>query len=85
MLRVSTLPDICLARRVLRDVKERGISPEKNIIAWMRDVRPMWDKYNRFELINENVLEHTHLIPGDDNTKLERLSIIDVILYKFLM
>jgi uridine kinase len=81
VLRVSTLPDICLARRVLRDVKERGISPESNIVAWMQDVRPMWDKYNRFGLSNEHVLDHTHLIPGDDNAKIERLSMIDTILY----
>ena len=40
---VNTPPDVCLARRILRDAKERNITPEDNIHRWLQDVRVMWN------------------------------------------
>lgn len=45
ILYVNTPPDVCLGRRVLRDVEERGISPEDNIRRWMDDVRVQWNRW----------------------------------------
>ena len=42
---VDTPPDICLVRRLRRDVEERGRTMESVLEQYMDTVRPMFEKF----------------------------------------
>ncbi len=46
-LYISVEPDICLLRRVNRDIKERGRSIDSITQQYLSTVKPMYDKYVR--------------------------------------
>jgi len=42
---IETSLDICLARRILRDIDERGRTPEDVIRQYLDQVKPMFERY----------------------------------------
>ncbi len=55
-LYISVEPDICLLRRVNRDIKERGRSIDSITNQYLSTVKPMYDKYIR------NYINHADVI-----------------------
>ena len=49
-------PDVCLLRRVKRDIRDRGRSVESIYRQYLESVKPMYEKYIR------NYIEHADLI-----------------------
>ena len=46
-LYMSVEPDICLLRRITRDINERGRSIENISVQYLSTVKPMYDKHIR--------------------------------------
>ena len=46
-IRHSSWPDICLLRRITRDINERGRSIENISVQYLSTVKPMYDKHIR--------------------------------------
>ena len=44
---MSVEPDICLLRRITRDINERGRSIENISVQYLSTVKPMYDKHIR--------------------------------------
>lgn len=53
---VDTSLDVCLARRLARDVRERGRTEESVRAQWRKDVEPGYFKYCRPSLVNANLV-----------------------------
>lgn len=77
VIHVDTPPDICLARRCLRDKEERNIKPEENLKRWLYDVRPRWDQWQRRPI---EAIQTTHFISGENGKSYERDVIYKAIL-----
>lgn len=63
-LYINVEPDICLLRRIHRDIKERGRDIDEISKRYLDDVKPMFDKYIR------NYIRHADVIVagGGENT-----------------
>lgn len=81
VLHINTPPDISLARRCLRDAKERNITPEINIKRWLDDVKPNWNTWQNTH--NENILETSHTVSGEHDAKLERNTLYQILFYRY--
>lgn len=78
-IKINTPPDVCLARRILRDKKERNISPQDNIHRWLQDVRVMWNRWQEDLIATQDTLEPQFELSGNSNIKLERLSVYEIL------
>ena len=55
-LYMSVEPDICLLRRIQRDIKERGRDIDGISLQYLSTVKPMYDKYIRNYVSNADVI-----------------------------
>ena len=55
-LYMSVEPDICLLRRIQRDIKERGRDIDGIALQYLTTVKPMYDKYIRNYVSNADVI-----------------------------
>lgn len=80
VIRIETAPDVCLARRILRDVKERNITYEDTIHMWLTNVRPNWKIWNT----TPNSLEDTYSISGESKYRQYRLNVYQTIINDYI-
>jgi uridine kinase len=73
---VDTDGDIRFIRRLQRDTKERGRTPENVIMQWLKNVKPMHDKFI------EPSRRHAHIIMPEDPDGKMRGTAIDLIKVK---
>ena len=55
-LYISVEPDICLLRRISRDIKERGREIDNIAAQYLNTVKPMYDKYIRNYVLDADVI-----------------------------
>ena len=55
-LYISVEPDICLLRRITRDIKERGRDIDSISAQYLNTVKPMYDKYIRNYINDADVI-----------------------------
>ena len=55
-LYISVEPDICLLRRITRDIKERGREIDNISAQYLNTVKPMYDKYIRNYINDADVI-----------------------------
>lgn len=55
-LYISVEPDICLLRRITRDIKERGRDIDSISTQYLNTVKPMYDKYIRNYINDADVI-----------------------------
>ena len=55
-LYISVEPDICLLRRITRDIKERGREIDNISAQYLNTVKPMYDKYIRNYITDADVI-----------------------------
>ena len=79
VIQIETPPDICLARRVLRDKRDRGIEPIDNIKRWLDDVKPNWDKWSNNM---DRTLESNYSISGIN--EIERYALYETLFNDFI-
>ncbi|MCH5286114.1 MAG: uridine kinase, partial [Christensenellaceae bacterium] len=53
---MSVEPDICLLRRIQRDINERGRDIDGIAMQYLTTVKPMYDKYIRNYVSNADVI-----------------------------
>jgi len=73
---VDTDPDIRFIRRLQRDIKERGRTPESVINQWLSTVRPMHEEFI------EPTKRYAHIIVPEDPEGKMRETAVDIICSK---